>query len=397
VAVRRDHLYGLAIVLGLSLLGAASDPMAAVTQGSPVVEEIGVEPRPDGAVFNVRLSNPGPSFMLRLQTSPAVEAVLEFPGAVHRLEDAYRFDGGLIRAARVETGSGDGAGVVLRIALADEATVVGVEQASGVLRLHVGRSVVDKAVPEDYRIGIGDKIEIAVFGHEDLTKLVEVRADGTINFPMIGDLPVAGKSAADVDDLMTRRLREDFLVDPQVSVDVREYQSQWVTVMGEVRTPGRYVLKRNMRLVDLLAEAGGATKEAGSGIQITRRPAGEGEAEQIRVDRGTLLSQQNQSANLLLRHGDIVSLSEKEVFYIRGEVTKPGPYYLENDMTLMKAITVAGGLGPFGNQKAIELLRTEPGGRSKKIEVNLKAIENGKAADIPLLPNDTIIVPRRIF
>ncbi len=393
-----NRLLGTALILSLVMMGAVTAPVAAVTQGSVIVEGLSVEPGADGAVLNVRLSAPIPAYVIRLQASPAVEAVLEIPGAAHRLEDVYRFEGGMIRTARVETGAGTEAGVVLRIALADGATVVAVEMTPGVLRLHIGRSAIGKGgVPEDYRIGIGDKIEIAVFGHEDLTKVVEVRADGTINFPLIGNLRVAGKSAADVDDLMTRRLSEDVLVDPQVSVDVREYQSQWVTIIGEVRTPGRYILRRNMRLIDLLAEAGGATKEAGNGIQVLRKPEGVGESEQIRVDRSALLSQDDQSENLLLRHEDIVKLSEKEVFYIRGEVTKPGPYYLENDMTLMKAITVAGGLGPFGNRKAIELLRTEPGGRTKKIEINLKAIENGKEDDIPLLPNDTIIVPRRIF
>jgi len=395
---RRDRLRGFAVVLCLSAIGALPGAFVAAPQGSAVVEGISVEPRPDGTVLNVRISGPIPSFMVRLHTLPTVEAVLEIPGAVHRLEDAYRFEGGLVRAARIETGSGAGDGVVLRITLTDEATLVAVEQGAGALKLQFGRLVVQKAaVPEDYRIGIGDKIEIAVFDHPDLSKVVEVRADGTINFPLVGDLPVAGKSAAEVDDLMTRRLGEDFIIDPQVSVDVHDYQSQWVTVIGEVRTPGRYVLKRNMRLVDLMAEAGGATKEAGNGIQIERQAEGEARAEHLRVDRSAPPSKDHQSVNLLLRPGDVVTLSEKEVFYIRGEVTRPGRHYLENDMTLMKAITVAGGLGPFGNPKMIELLRTEPGGRSKKMEVNLKAIENGKADDIPLKPNDTIIVPRRVF
>jgi polysaccharide export outer membrane protein len=250
---------------------------------------------------------------------------------------------------------------------------------------------------EEYRVGPGDKLEISVFGHSDLDKIVEVRGDGTINYPLLGDLPVAGKSVSEIDDDLTRRLARDFLVDPQISVDVREYQSQWVTVMGEIRTPGRYVLKRNMRLVDLLAEAGGPTKEAGREIRITRRADDRGGTQTLAVNREQLLQASDPASNIVLAHGDIVAVASQELFYIRGEVTRPGPYFLADGMTVLKAISVAGGLTPFANRKEIELLRAGPRGVNEKVTVNLKAIEDGKKPDVTLLPNDTVIVPRRIF
>jgi polysaccharide export outer membrane protein len=96
-------------------------------------------------------------------------------------------------------------------------------------------------------------------------------------------------------------------------------------------------------------------------------------------------------------HGDIITVPEKEAFYIRGEVARPGSYFLERGMTVMQAIAVAGGLGQFANRKSIELLRSPRGVKPEKITINLKAIEDGKRADVPIQPNDLIIVPRRIF
>jgi len=95
---------------------------------------------------------------------------------------------------------------------------------------------------------------------------------------------------------------------------------------------------------------------------------------------------------------DIVTVGEKKIFYIRGEVTRPGSYFLENELTLLKAISVAGGLTPFANRKEVQLIRSASDGvaNDKKV-INLKAIEQGKANDIPLLPNDVIIVARRVF
>ena len=115
------------------------------------------------------------------------------------------------------------------------------------------------------------------------------------------------------------------------------------------------------------------------------------------MDRDRLLSQNNQDSNIPLRHGDIVLVGEKEVFYIRGEVTKPGAYLLESGMTVLKAISLAGGFTQFANRKQVDVLRAGGSGVQSKSTVNVKAIEDGKKEDLPIRPNDTIIVPRRIF
>src|SRR5262249_33773397 len=110
-----------------------------------------------------------------------------------------------------------------------------------------------------------------------------------------------------------------------------------------------------------------------------------------------LLDPAKPDSNMALRHGDIVTLGEHEAFYIRGEVARPGPYFVGKDYTVLRAISVAGGLTQFANRKEVQLLRSGDGGIQKKTIVNLKAIEDGHKEDIPILPNDVIIVPRRIF
>jgi len=381
--------------VGLALLAA----MAARTtfgQGGPVatvVESLSYEEVDGGGVLHLKFSGSVPAFSCTVPAPGAPDLVIEVPGASTRLPDRLDLKNTVVPEASVERSLNGGSGVRLRLVIG-QGSLVRIEQSEHRLLLRFARSTSTAA--DEYRVGAGDKLEINVFGHDDLSKVVEVRADGTINYPLIGDLHVAGKTVAEIDGEITRVLGKDYLVDPQVSVDVREYQSRWVTIIGEVRTPGKYVLKRNMRVIDVLAEAGGVTKEAGSQILITRA-SNDGLPRQIQVDRDRLLSQNNQDSNVLLQHGDIVAVAEKEVFYIRGEVNKPGAYLLESGMTVLKAISLAGGFTQFANHKQVDVLRAGGNGVQEKVTVNLKAIENGKKRDLPIRPNDTVIVPRRIF
>ena len=109
------------------------------------------------------------------------------------------------------------------------------------------------------------------------------------------------------------------------------------------------------------------------------------------------MSQDNGETNIPLRHGDILAIGERELFYIRGEVARPGPYQFESGMTIIRAISYAGGFSQFANRKQVDILRAGGKGVQEKITVNLKAIEEGKKEALPLRPGDTIIVPRRIF
>jgi polysaccharide export outer membrane protein len=333
------------------------------------------------------------AFACTVPSQESRDLIVEILGATTQLPARVDLKNLIVPEASIEKGLGGGIGVRVRLAIG-QGLLQGIEQTGRGLLFRFGRS--GSPGSGEYRIGVGDKIEIGVFGHEDLAKIVEVRSDGTINYPLIGDIRVVGKTAAEIDAELTRVLGKDYLVDPQVSVDVREYQSQWVTIIGEVRTPGKYVLKRNMRVIDVLAEAGGATKEAGSEILITRQNL-DGPPRQIALDRNRLLSHDNAETNIPLQHGDILAIGERELFYIRGEVARPGPYQFESGMTILRAISYAGGFSQFANRKQVDILRSGAKGVQEKITVNVKAIEDGKKEDLPVRPGDTIIVSRRIF
>ncbi len=351
-----------------------------------------------GLAVQIRTSLPVPLFRCNAGDASSREVILEVPEAANRMESRYALDGHLVQEARVEAGT-DASGVRIRFVLG-EGSLSGVEQTPEGLIIHFARLDPPDSPPSssgEYRIGIGDKLEISVFGHEDLSRTADVRADGSISYPLIGDLKVVGMGPSEVDAEITRALGKDYLVDPDVNVEVKESQSRWVSILGEIRNPGRYLLKRNMHVIDLIGEAGGPTKDAGPGVTITHRDQSGADSRQIVVERDRLFASDNQDVNLALAPGDIVSLGEKEVFYIRGEVAKPGPYFLEKDMTILKAITFAGGFSQFANRKDVVLLRNEGDRAQKKTTVNLKAIEDGKAPDISLKSNDLIIVPRRVF
>jgi polysaccharide export outer membrane protein len=383
------------VVAGLLCLWAGTAPgLAEGGKTAPLIlESIVFQPGPDGGVVRVQVSGPPPSFSCKLPGPEERELTIELPGTTTQLPQNVDLGNPLAPEATVTSMDSGASGLRLRLKLS-QGVLSGFQQEGRALLLHLSRPA--GSGPDDYRVGVGDKLEIGVFGHDDLSKTAQVRADGTINYPLIGDLSVVGKTVGEVDDELTRLLAKDYLVDPQVSVEVREYQSQWVTVMGEVHSPGKYFLKHNMRLIDVLAEAGGVTKDAGTQIIVTRQN-GNDPPQQIVVDRNRILNQTSREFNFFMQHGDIIAISEKEVFYIRGEVIRPGPYLLETGMTILKAITIGGGFTQFANRKQVDVLRSSTQGVQKKIRVNMKDIEEGRKEDFPLQPNDTIIVPRRIF
>src|SRR5262245_6279155 len=128
----------------------------------------------------------------------------------------------------------------------------------------------------DYRIGPSDVLKVTVFGHEDLTRSVTVAANGSIGFPLLGDVPAADLTPGELESRLRELLAKDYLVDPKVSVAVQEFRSQRVFVLGEVERPGAYPLTGQVRLVDILSQAGGAGKAAGREVLVVRGPKADG-------------------------------------------------------------------------------------------------------------------------
>lgn len=246
-----------------------------------------------------------------------------------------------------------------------------------------------------YRVGPGDIIGVTAFHHDEISGSFSVDQDGTITYPFLGRVHVAGLTEAEIARRLTEGLEKDYYVDVQIEVVVKQFGSLPVVILGAVKKPGTYYLKGVTTLTQLLAEAGGFTNDVGQTIELRRnekRVVG-GALSVIHVPRKELVN--GQMDDVILRGGDIIAVRRKAIFFVTGEVNNPGQYELTPGETLMAAISEAGGLGKFGSQE-VEI-RRKADGKSTTFKYNLKKIRHGKQEDPPIKADDVIFVKRRFF
>jgi polysaccharide biosynthesis/export protein len=252
----------------------------------------------------------------------------------------------------------------------------------------------------EYRLGPGDVLEVTVLGNADLSRTATIQPAGTIGLPLLNEVAVAGLTVAEVQRNLTALLGKDFLVNPQVEVRVKEYNSQFVLVVGEVNTPGRKALRGSTRLIDLLVEAGGFTPRASGDVIITRADGAFEDGTKtirMRLARGQFSVSEYLSLELPMRTGDIVTALPRSYVTVEGEVQRPGRFAIEGDLTVTGALSLAGGLTRFGSSK-VEVQRLDKITRQQTaLKVDLKDVRKGKKTDPPLEDGDRITVPRRIF
>jgi len=251
----------------------------------------------------------------------------------------------------------------------------------------------------DYQVGPGDILDIAVIGNDEASRVPTVQTNGAVTLPLLGEVQVAGLTVAEIQRKVTNLLEKDYLVKPQVEVKVREYHSQFVSVVGEVNNPGRKPLRGRTRLFDALSESGGFKTSASGEVTVTRVDGTfEGGARTIKVRVSNAATPQDIiNLELPLRSGDIITASPKYFVTVDGEVNRPSRYPIESDLTVTGAISLAGGPTRFASG-TVKVRRTDPqSGKVTLIEVSLKDVRNGKKPDVPLLPNDVVSVPRRVF
>jgi polysaccharide biosynthesis/export protein len=245
----------------------------------------------------------------------------------------------------------------------------------------------------EYKVGKLDVLSIEVAGDPDFKKEVTVSNKGTIRYGVLGELNVEGMSVSEISESIRTQLQNQKLfTDPSVSVSVKEFKSQSVTILGEVGKMGRYFLKGPEKLLDALAEAGGPTDDAGD-VVITRTSEGEGgrETKDVVIKANDLLKDVT-----YLQSGDVILVKKKEIsqIFVSGEVASIKAIPFTDGMTVSQAILMAGGVTKFGSKSKITIRRK---GNDKLIRVNLGEIEKGKAKDEPLMPSDQIVVGKRIF
>jgi polysaccharide export outer membrane protein len=279
---------------------------------------------------------------------------------------------------------------------------MGVVRSVGALVLMIGLLITPIVAQEQesesgaYRVGIGDVIEVEAFQEEEISGEFSVESSGAIIFPLLGTVPVAGMTPAEISAVLEKMLEKDYYVDVQLKVEVEVFASQPVTLLGEVQTPGTYYLEGRTTLTELLAKAGGLKSSAGPVLELRRTARSEGEGPpQPMIFETAKLSTGEAGRDVILRAGDVLFVSPKKMYFITGEVARPGQYEISLGMTLMQALSQAGGAGKFASQ-VIEVHR-EVDGEKQILSFDLSHIRKGRLADPAVVSGDVIFVKRRFF
>ena len=249
-----------------------------------------------------------------------------------------------------------------------------------------------------YRIGPGDVLKITVWGHEDLSRLSVVPADGRMPFPLIGEIQASGLSPTELEGRLQDLLAKDYLVNPQVTVSVQEYRSQKVFVLGDAEKPGAYPLTGRTTLVDVLSQAGGPGKAAGRQVVVVRFPKsdapvnpGTAGSTTLRLNLRKLLDG-DATENIVLENGDTIYLPKQTSFFVLGEVRKPGAFALEKDTSALEAVTMAGGFTERAAPSVAKVLRKRQDGNQETLAIDLSG-GDARAREFLLTEGDTILVP----
>lgn len=237
-------------------------------------------------------------------------------------------------------------------------------------------------------LGVGDAVSVQVYGRPELNTTTYVADDGTIPVPLAGSVPVLGLSPFKAGQAVAAAFRQGkFLLDPQVTVFLVQFRSQQVSVLGAVRTPGRFVVESRTTLLDVLAQAGGTT-ENGSDTVVLLRPDKDGALVRTAINLKGLGSGNQPLPTLTLKGGDSVFVPPAEQFYIDGEVHTPNMYRLEPGMTVAQAMSRGGGITPRGSSSRIQIKRIGADGGIQT--------RGAKPGDL-VQPNDVIHVKERFF
>ena len=259
---------------------------------------------------------------------------------------------------------------------------------------------------EEYRLGPKDVVEVYILRLPELSREYQVRTDGTIEMPFIGRIEAQKKTSADLATLIADRLRNGYLVDPQVSIIVKQVSRQFF-IQGAVHSPGVYNIEGRPSLLQLITIAGGLNSSYGATafiIRGTRQSSGEVQAVavseseprpdyELRKANINALLRGDFAENVFIEPGDIVHIPPTDVFFVAGEVKAPGSFPLKEGTTLRQALSLAQGTNPFAARGKAVIFREDAGGQKREIPVDVAAVMRGQGPDVPILSNDVIVVP----
>lgn len=241
---------------------------------------------------------------------------------------------------------------------------------------------------DEYLLGPGDVLRIAVYGQQDMTSEVRVSESGFITFPLIGLVKAVGVPAAGLELKIADALKKGgFVNKPEVSAMITAFRSKQVSVLGQVNRPGKFSLETVSTVADLLALAGGTLSNVAADevVLIQQR---DGKTIRKTIDLLALLNQADFTLNDKVENGDVIFVPRAPMFYVYGEVQRPGVYRLERNMTVAQAIAAGGGLTLRGSDSRLQVKRRNNG---KQIETNSIQLDDSLQMD------DVLVVKERVF
>lgn len=249
----------------------------------------------------------------------------------------------------------------------------------------------EASLSSSYLIGNGDTIEITVWAgqkkEESLSGEYFVFSSGMIEMPLLGRIPVSGKSLEVTAQELHDQLATSFIRNPHVTLRMHEYGSQMIYVLGSVEKPGSFAMKRSMSLAEALANAEGADSAIKGDKQVKiSRVSGE----KIVVDLEQML--RDGTGNIPLKAGDVIYVTEGQYVVVNGKVDSPGNVPWRKGITVTEAIATAGGASSSANLREVYLIRGE-----QRIPVNVKKIAQGRLPDVILEQGDKLFVEESVW
>ncbi len=241
--------------------------------------------------------------------------------------------------------------------------------------------------PENYRLGPGDSIKVTVFQNPDMLLDTRVSEDGAINYPLVGRIVVGGLEIGAAEKKIAQALKDGgILKSPQLNIQVLEVRGNTVAVLGQVNKSGSYPLNTTTRISQMLAQAGGQTQTGDDRVIVTGTRSGKPFRRVIDID--ALYRGQQGDDDVVLAAGDTIYVPRAPMFYIYGEITRPGNYRIDRGMTMRQAIAAGGGLTLRGTERRLRVVRPNTNAVSEKVPVEL---------DDPVQPGDVIYVAESLF
>jgi polysaccharide export outer membrane protein len=241
---------------------------------------------------------------------------------------------------------------------------------------------------EEYLLTPGDVIKVSVFKNPDLMVDARVSEAGSIGFPLVGSVPVAGLTLPAAERKIAQLLKDGgFVLNPQVNILLTTAVGNQVAVLGQVNRPGRYPIEgAGGNLTGMLAQAGGIATTGADVVIVTG--ARNGKPFRREIDIVNMSLNGSVADDIELRGGDTLFVNRSPMFYIYGQVQRPGGYRLEKGMTVMQALADGGGMTGKGTSRGIVLHRRDASGKVK---------ESGTSLDEDVRDQDVIYVKESVF